>query len=252
MNKLANTIEGNTFLSEEKVKATNFKILMQILYWPIVFSRDSQHLCDIFLFWVSWAISIFCVAISAILHGSQENDLSKRNQLAEDKPDVDRLDVRGRRQALHLAYKDGGQDQHGGQVHTQSCLEKDWLEECCGKGDCSEKEGREVGGHHLFCYLPLHDNRHYDSFFVASKHRSLQTPVDVLNMIISSLWVIFIWPSYLAKYWALTWKGSPRTPHVHILNPECLVYRLPKIFLSRISAADQFSNSCNFLSISEQ
>ena len=60
MNKLANTIEGNTFLSEEKVKATNFKILMQILYWPIVFSRDSQHLCDIFLFWVSWTSSIFC------------------------------------------------------------------------------------------------------------------------------------------------------------------------------------------------
>ena len=74
---------------------------------------------------------------SMILHGCEEDNLSKGNHLAEDEPDVDHLDVRGGGQALHLADEDGGHHQHCGQVHTQGCLKEEGLEEGGGKGDRS-------------------------------------------------------------------------------------------------------------------
>ena len=49
-----------------------------------------------------------------VFHGSEKYDLSKGNQLAEDEPDVNHLDVRGGGQALHLADEDRGHHQHGG------------------------------------------------------------------------------------------------------------------------------------------
>ena len=80
-------------------------------------------------------------------------------------PDVNHLDVRGGGQALHLADEDGGHHQHGGQVHTQGRLKEERLEEGGGKGDCSQKKGREVGGHHLACDLPLQNNAHAYALF---------------------------------------------------------------------------------------
>ena len=97
---------------------------------------------------------------SVVLHGSEKNDLGEGNHLAKDEPDVNHLDVGGGGQALHLANEDGGHDQHGGQVHAQGCLKEERLEEGGGKGDCSQKKGREVGGHHFTCDLPLHHNNH--------------------------------------------------------------------------------------------
>ena len=67
--------------------------------------------------------------ISVVLHSGEENNLSKGNHLAEDKPDVNHLDVRGGGQALHLADEDGGHHKHGGQVHAQGRLEEEGLEE---------------------------------------------------------------------------------------------------------------------------
>ena len=64
---------------------------------------------------------------------------------------------------LHVAHEDGGHYQHGGQVHTQGCLEEEWLEEGGGKGDEHEEEGGEIGRHHLTHDLPFHRDRHTDS-----------------------------------------------------------------------------------------
>ena len=74
--------------------------------------------------------------------------------MAKDQPDVNHLDVGGGGKAFHLAHEDGGHHQHGGQVHAQGRLKEERLEEGGGKGDCSQKNGREVGGHHLACDLP--------------------------------------------------------------------------------------------------
>ena len=85
-------------------------------------------------------ISFMTIIPSVVLHSSEENNLSKGNHLAEDKPDVNHLDVRGGGQALHLADEDGGHHQHGGQVHAQGRLKEEGLEEGGGKGDRNENE----------------------------------------------------------------------------------------------------------------
>ena len=91
--------------------------------------------------------------------------------------DVDHLDVRGGGQALHLADEDGGHHQHGRQVHTQGSLEEEGLEEGGSKGDCYQKEGREVSGHHLACYLPLHDNKRTETILTFFKRFCAQIPI---------------------------------------------------------------------------
>ena len=72
---------------------------------------------------------------SVVLLGSKENNLSKGNHLAKYEPDVDHLDVRGGGQTLHFTHKDSGHYQHGGQVHTQSSLKEERLEEGGGKSE---------------------------------------------------------------------------------------------------------------------
>ena len=69
------------------------------------------------------------------LHGSEKHNLGERPQLNWE--------------ALHLADEDRRYHQHGGQVHAQSCLKEERLEEGGGVGDQHEEEGGEVGGHHL-------------------------------------------------------------------------------------------------------
>ena len=119
-------------------------------------SNNSSSVGFTFLFSSFYLLLVF----SVVLHSSEKNNLSKGNHLAEDKPDVDHLDVRGGGQALHLADEDGGHHQHGGQVHTQGRLKEEGLEEGGGKGDCSQKKGREVGRHHHAYNLPFHDKLH--------------------------------------------------------------------------------------------
>ena len=110
-------------------------------------------------------ISSLTIILSVVLHSSEKNDLGKGNHLTKDEPDINHLDIRGGGQALHFADEDGGHHQHGGQVHTQGRLKEERLEEGGGKGDCSQKEGREVGGHHLARDLPLHLNSHAEAVF---------------------------------------------------------------------------------------
>ena len=94
----------------------------------------------------------------------RKTDLYKGHQLAEYEPIVDHLWVGGERELLHDADEDGRHHQHVGQVHGEGGLKEERLEEGGGKGDCSQKKGREVGGHHLTCDLPLHENDHTYSF----------------------------------------------------------------------------------------
>ena len=76
------------------------------------------------------------------LHGSEKHHLGKRHQLTKDQPVVDHLGGRGVRKALHLADEDGRHHQHGGQVHTQSGLKEEGLEEDGGKGNHHEEKRR--------------------------------------------------------------------------------------------------------------
>ena len=61
-------------------------------------------------------------------------------------------------------------------VYAQGCLKEERLEEGGGKGYCSQKKGREVGGHHLACNLPLHYNYHAYSLFTCSYGFFSQSP----------------------------------------------------------------------------
>ena len=54
-----------------------------------------------------------------VLHACEEHNLRKGNELAEDKPDVNKLDISSDRLLMHLPDKDGGHLQHGGQVHAK-------------------------------------------------------------------------------------------------------------------------------------
>ena len=67
--------------------------------------------------------------------------LSEGDQLTEDKPDVDHLQVGGEGQFLHHAGEDGRHHQHVCQVHGQGGLEEERLEESGGKGDDHEEDG---------------------------------------------------------------------------------------------------------------
>ena len=110
------------------------------------------------------------------MHESEDH-LGKGNQLAEDQPDVDHLWKGGGGQFLHHADEDGRHHQHCCQVHTQGRLKEERLEEGGGKGDGRQKNGREVGGHHLTCDFPLHDKNHTYTFLSIFRYLTLPTPI---------------------------------------------------------------------------
>ena len=59
----------------------------------------------------------------------------KRDEEAEDEPDVDHLGVRCWWKLLYLACEDGCHNQHYSQVHCEARLKVDWLEEGGGVGN---------------------------------------------------------------------------------------------------------------------
>ena len=81
---------------------------------------------------------------------------------------VDHLQVGGGGQSLHHTDENGRHDQHVGQVNRQGGFEVDRLEEGGGKGDQHEKEGGQVGGHHLAHDLPSQGHGHPNSKMVFS------------------------------------------------------------------------------------
>ena len=86
--------------------------------------------------------------------------LSKGDELAEDKPEVNHLGIGGEGQLLHHTREDRRHHQHVCQVHCQGSLEEVGLEEGGGKGDHHEQDGGQVGAHHLAQDLPPEDNGH--------------------------------------------------------------------------------------------
>ena len=110
-----------------------------------------------------FCFDLFPLILSEIFHGSEKQHLGEGNQLAEDQPDVDHLDVGCGWQALHLAEKDGGHHQHGGQVHAQCCLKEERFEERGCKSDCHEKNGGGIGRHHFARDLPLEPYRRFEA-----------------------------------------------------------------------------------------
>ena len=79
--------------------------------------------------------------MSFVKEGKEWHHLSEGNQLAEDQPKIYHLQVGGGGQPLHHTHEDGRHDQHVGQVHRQSSLKVDRLEEGGGESDHHEKEG---------------------------------------------------------------------------------------------------------------
>ena len=96
------------------------------MFWFKVILRRFLDICTVYvecclnlrtLFFL-FCFDLFPLIFSEIFLDSKKQHLGEGNQLAEDQPDVDHLDVSGGWQALHLAEKDGGHHQHGGQVHV--------------------------------------------------------------------------------------------------------------------------------------
>ena len=55
--------------------------------------------------------------------------LNEGHKLADQEPDVEQLEVGGGWEDLPHVDDDGGQHQHGGQVHTQGSFKEGWFEE---------------------------------------------------------------------------------------------------------------------------
>ena len=61
--------------------------------------------------------------------------LSKGDELAEDKPEVNHLGIGGEGQLLHHTCEDCRHHQHVGQVHCESRLKEEGLDKSCSKCD---------------------------------------------------------------------------------------------------------------------
>ena len=72
---------------------------------------------------------------------SPEDDCKERDKQAKYKPDVNHLHVRGWRQSLYLAGKDGGHHQHYGQVDSNDVAEEVVVEKVGGIDNEEEEDG---------------------------------------------------------------------------------------------------------------
>ena len=107
-------------------------------------------------------LSSASVPVSEHLDDRQQDDLDEGDQLAADQPDVNHLDVGRRGQLVHKVGEDGCHHQHCGQVHRNSSLKVEGLEEGGGIGGEDEEQGGHVGGEKLAGHHPLEDDDHAD------------------------------------------------------------------------------------------
>ena len=70
-----------------------------------------------------------------------ERDLCKWNQLREDEPDINHLDIGGGRQRLRHADEECGQHQQRGQVHCNLRLKEEGLEEVGSVNNAKDEDG---------------------------------------------------------------------------------------------------------------
>ena len=102
-------------------------------------------------------IDIIFVTICGCIRAASVN-LNKRNQLSEDEPDVDHLDIGGGGQRLGHADEEGGQHQQRGQVHRHHRLEEEGLEEVGGVHYDEDEDCGEIGGENLIYNPSVHYN----------------------------------------------------------------------------------------------
>ena len=96
------------------------------------------------------------------------------------------------------------------EVGGKPSIKEEGLEEGGGKGDCDQKKGWEVGGHHLAYDLPLHDNNHTKSLFASSKVFVAQFPFsDPKDGHIYSL-------GHDHLVWDQSHSGNVQTSHGHV------------------------------------
>ena len=86
------------------------------------------------------------VLLPHAVHEGVEQHLGEGNQLGEDQPDVDHLDVGSRRQRVGDGDEEGGEDQLGGQVDCHNSLEEEGLEVIGGVDDTEDEDSRKISG----------------------------------------------------------------------------------------------------------
>ena len=69
------------------------------------------------------------------VHVGVKKNLNKRNHLCKDQPNINHLHIGCGGQALGHTDEQCGEDQEGGQVHSNHCFKKEILEEICSIDD---------------------------------------------------------------------------------------------------------------------
>ena len=83
-----------------------------------------------------------------IVHESMEQDRDEGNQLGEDQPDIDHLDVCGGRKGVGDRDEERGEDKLGGQVHRHHRLEEERFEEVGGV-DNTKNEPEQISNEQM-------------------------------------------------------------------------------------------------------
>ena len=86
--------------------------------------------------------SIFTNSVE--VHPRVKKYFHKWNQLGEDQPNINHLDVSSRRKALRHTDKQSGQDQEGREVDGNNRLKKEILEEVCCVDDDQDENCWEI------------------------------------------------------------------------------------------------------------
>ena len=81
-----------------------------------------------------------------VVHEGVQQDGHEGNQLGEDQPDVDHLDVGGRREGVGDGDEEGRQDELAGQVDRHHGLEEERFEEVGGVDDTEDEDSRKISG----------------------------------------------------------------------------------------------------------
>ena len=98
---------------------------------------------------VDLSVSIYSVGV----HPGVQQHLCEGDQLGEDEPDINQLDIGGGGEGSRNTDEQGSQDKEGGQVYSDHCLEEEILKEVCSIDNAKEENGWEVN-----CQNCVHDS----------------------------------------------------------------------------------------------
>ena len=107
----------------------------------------------------------------SVPHGLDEGvkeDLHEGDELGEDQPDVDHLDVGRGREGLGDGDEESGEDEECSQIDHDDSLEEEGFEEGGGVHDGKDEAGREVGGQELVHDPPLEDQGQHNPLILVT------------------------------------------------------------------------------------